>query len=197
MDNSRPDGAGNWLVTVAQLPTEDPAGRMRVLRTLEALGAAGMREGAYLLPDAETNRGALDTLADYIARIGGTVHVLRVPVSSPAQEQAFRDMFDRSARYDELVKTVESLRVGFGHADPSAISRVLHKQRREFESISALDFFPSEGRMRAQEALAKCEAAVRELMFPAQSQSGLGPGELLARRTWATRRPLWADRLAC
>ena len=30
-----------WLLTIAQLPTEDPASRMRVLRTLESLGAAG------------------------------------------------------------------------------------------------------------------------------------------------------------
>src|SRR5262245_65090691 len=30
----------NWLVTIAQLPVEDPASRMRVLRTLESLGAA-------------------------------------------------------------------------------------------------------------------------------------------------------------
>jgi len=53
-----------WLVTVAQLPTEDPAARMRVLRTLESLGAAVMREGAYILPDTPNNRQALDALAE-------------------------------------------------------------------------------------------------------------------------------------
>ena len=62
MDKSVPEARDTWLVTVAQLPTEDPAARMRVLRTLESLGAAVIREGAYLLPDTPENRRALDAL---------------------------------------------------------------------------------------------------------------------------------------
>jgi hypothetical protein len=186
-----------WLVMVAQLPTEDPAARMRVLRTLESLGAAVMREGAYLLPDSMGNRQALDALAEYIAKSAGVAHVLQVAAATPAQQKGFERLFDRSSRYQELVKTVESLRIGFGHSDPSAISRVLHKQRREFESITALDFFPSAARERAQEALARADADVKKLLFSAQAQAAMGADENLLRRTWATRKPLWADRLAC
>src|SRR4051812_17713442 len=120
-----PAPMATWLVTVAQLPTEDPAARMRVLRTLESLGAAVMREGAFILPDSAANRQALDALADYIAKNAGNAHVLQVQSSSPGQQESFQRLFDRSARYEELVKTVESLRVGFGHSDPSAITRVL------------------------------------------------------------------------
>ena len=192
-----PEPAEHWLVTVAQLPVEDPASRMRVLRTLESLGAAVMREGAYLLPDGADNRRALDALAEYAAKSGGVVHVLHVAASSPSQGETFRRLFDRSARYEDLIKTVESLRVGFGQTDPGAISRVLHKQRRDLESISALDFFPTEARTRAQNAIAGLEAEVKKLLFPAQAKAALGPDETLLRRTWATRKPLWADRLAC
>ena len=185
-----------WLVTVAQLPTEDPAARMRVLRTLESLGAAVMREGAYILPDSAANRQALDALADYISKSAGSAQVLHVQAGSDAQHESFQRLFDRSARYEALIKTVESLRVGFGHSDPSAISRVLGKQRREFEAIAALDFFPTDARSRAVQALAEADAAVRKLRFT-QAQAALGAGEKLQRRTWATRRPPWADRLAC
>jgi hypothetical protein len=186
-----------WLVTVAQLPTEDPAARMRVLRTLESLGAAVMREGAYILPDSAANRQALDALADYITKTSGAAQVLQVQAASEAQQESFQRLFDRSARYEALIKTVESLRVGFGHSDPSAISRVLAKQRREFDAIAALDFFPTEARTRAEQALAEADAAVRKLRFATQAQAALGAGEKLQRRTWATRRPPWADRLAC
>jgi len=185
-----------WLMTVAQLPTEDPAARMRVLRTLESLGAAVVREGAYLLPDTTANRQALDALADYVGKSHGVAHVLQLSARSEAQHEQFRRLFDRSARYDELVKTVESLKVGFGQVDPGAISRVLHKQRRELDAIAALDFFPTEARSRAEQALAEAEDAVRRLLFQSQSQA-LGPGESLIKRTWATRKPAWADRLAC
>ncbi len=200
MDESAPPAAAasSWLLTIATLPVEDPASRMRVLRTLESLGSAVMREGAYLLPDTPGNRQSLEALTEYITKAaGGAAHVLQVSAISPAQHETFARLFDRSARYEDLIKTVESLRVGFGHADPSAISRVVHKQRREFESIAALDFFPTEARARAHQTLAAADADVRKLLFPTQSQPSLSPGEALLGRTWATRKPLWADRLAC
>ncbi len=192
-----PAAMATWLVTIAQLPTEDPAARMRVLRTLESLGAAIMREGAYILPDSAANRQAVDALADYIAKSGGSAHVLQVQSSSVAQEESFQRLFDRSGRYEALVKTVESLRVGFGHSDPGAISRVLNKQRREFDAIAALDFFPTQARSRAQQALEEADTAVKKLRSAIPPQAARAAGERLQRRIWATRKPPWADRLAC
>ncbi len=191
------EGFGKWLLTVTQLSTEDPASRMRVLRTLESLGAAVIREGAYLMPDSPSNRAALEALADYVSKNLGTAQVMHVTAASPSQQKFFVWLFDRSERYSELTKTVESLRLGFGQADPSAISRVLHKQRREFDAITALDFFPTSARERARKALADAEADVRKLLFPKQTQATLKANESLLRRTWVTRKPLWADRLAC
>jgi hypothetical protein len=197
MDKPPPSDGGRWLVMVASLPTEDPAARMRMLRTLESLGAAVMREGAYLLPDTAACRQGLEHLSEYIAKGAGSAQVLQVLPVSDVQQRAFRVLFDRTARYAELIKVVESLKIGFGIADPSAISRVLNKQRRELEAISALDFFPSDIQQRAKTTLAAAEASVRKLLFPAQTQAGAVPKEPLQRKIWATRRPLWADRLAC
>ena len=196
-----PDASGRWLALIASLPTEDPAARMRMLRTLESLGAAVMREGAYLLPDTAACRQGLEALSEYIVKGAGSAQVLQVAPTGEAQQRFFRGLFDRSARYAELVKVVDSLKVGYGIADPSAISRVLNKQRRDFEAISALDFFPNEQQERARGALAAAEAAVRKLMFPTQGQAGgnagRGSDEPLLRRVWVTRKPPWADRLAC
>ena len=189
--------SGRWLVMIASLPIEDPAARMRMLRTLESLGAAVMREGAYLLPDTAGSRQGLEALREYIGKGAGSAEVLQVMPVSEAQQAAFRSLFDRSARYADLVKVVESLKVGFGIADPSAILRVLGKQRRELEAISALDFFPNEGRDRAESTLAAAEAQVHRLLFPSQSGGAAQRDEPLLRRVWATRRPPWADRLAC
>ena len=171
---------------------------MRVLRTLEALGAAALREGVYLLPDAPAAHKALKPLADYIAKGGAMAHVIEVASSSAAQETAFRSLFDRSARYGNLIKVIESLRMGFGVSEPGDLARVLNKQRREFESISALDFFPDGMRERAAAALGEAEAAVNRMLFPARRDTaGRAVGQRLSNRVWATRKPLWADRLAC
>lgn len=186
-----------WLVTVTRLPIDDPAARMRVLRTLESLGTAVMREGVYVLPDTPGNRHALERLAQYVAQNAGSASVLRVESADAGQQAQLQRLFDRSARYEELTKTIESLRVGYGVSDASALSRVLHKQRRELEALLALDFFPTAARERALRALAGAEAEVRQLLFPAQAGARLRLEEPVQGRTWATRRPLWADRLAC
>ena len=189
--------AMTWLVTVTQLPTVDPDVRMRVLRTLVSLGSAVLREGVYVLPDTPENRRALEALSDYIGKSTGNAQVLRVSAASPAQQSSLERLFDRSARYEELIKTVKSLRVGFGPSDPNAIARVLKKQRREFEAIAALDFFPTEARKRAEQALAKADREVQQLLSSSSLPAAFGPDEKLLRRTWATRKPAWADRLAC
>jgi hypothetical protein len=197
MNNPPTAESGRWLLLVASLPTEDPAARMRGLRTLEALGAAVLREGVYLLPETSTTRQGLEYLADYISKGAGSAQVLAVVPASEAQQQTFRRMFDRSARYTELLKVVDSLKVGFGIADPSAVLRVLHKKRHDFEAISALDFFASDLQDRVRASLAEAEAAVHKLLFPEQSQALGAPDQPMRRRVWATRKPAWADRLAC
>ena len=184
-----------WLVIVAQLPTEDPSARMRVLRKLESLGAGVLREGVYALPDTPANRKSLDELAAHVGGEGGTAYALRVAATSQGQNDAFRRLFDRSALYDALVKIVEGLRLGFGQSDPSALARVLLKQRRDFEAISALDFFPSPAKARAQQALADADQEIRKLYF-SKAPTTIATGEKLHGRTWATRKPLRADRLA-
>src|SRR4051812_23378330 len=184
-----------WLVMVAQLPTEDPSARMRVLRKLESLGAGVLREGAYALPDTPANRKSLDELAAHIGGEGGTAYALRVAATSQAQNEAFRRLFDRSAQYEALAKIVEGLRLGFGHSDPSALPRRLLKHRRDLEALSALDFFPRPAKARAEQALADADQEIRKLYF-SKAPNSIGTGEKLHGRTWVTRKPLWADQLA-
>ncbi|HTO50075.1 MAG TPA: chromate resistance protein ChrB domain-containing protein [Burkholderiales bacterium] len=196
-----PPPGTRWLGFVTQLPTDDPAGRMRVLRTLETLGCAPLRDGVYLLPDSSENRRGLAKLAAFVTSINGSVHVLNVKSADEAQSKQFRGLFDRSEQYRELVKTVESLKAGFGISDPVAINRVLGKQRRDLEAIAALDFFGSPHRDKAEKVLAEMEARVRELIFPENTPASPSAGVARTNRTyfrrgWATRKPLFTDRLA-
>jgi hypothetical protein len=190
-----------WLAFVTQLPIDDAAGRMKVLRTLETLGCAVLRDGVYLLPDSQDARSGLTKLAEYVERINGTAHILWVRSINERQSQLFRERFDRSAQYQELAKIVESLKAGFGISDPVAISRVLNKQRRDMEAIGALDFFGSPLKAKAEQALASMELQVRELMFPESKPGSPKAGVARSNRTyfrraWATRKPLFTDRLA-
>jgi hypothetical protein len=171
---------------------------MRVLRTLESLGCAVLREGVYLLPNTPENLQSLSRLSEHVSRLGGAAHTLSVHALDESQAQLFRSCFDRSAKYEELAKTVESLKAGFGISDPGSIARVLARQQREFDAISALDFFPSPGRERAARVLADAQDQVNALLFPQSRPAAPGArsDREYLKRIWATRKPLWADRLA-
>src|SRR4029077_9552536 len=79
-----------WLVYVASLPMDDPAARMRVLRTLESMGCAVLREGVYLLPDTPANRQGLRRLSEHMSRINGSAHILQATNLDTQQGRAFR-----------------------------------------------------------------------------------------------------------
>ncbi len=196
-NENAPKDAERWLVYVTSLPVDDPAARMRILRTLDSLGCAAMREGVFVLPDSPANRLGLSRLSEHVTRINGTAHLLQV-TSDDAQAQAFRAFFDRSGKYDELVKNIQGLRMGFGVSDPGALARLLNKQRRDFDALSSLDFFPSEARDRAARVLGEVESQVRGLMFPDAPKDGrvTASGRQYFKSVWATKRPIWTDRLA-
>ncbi len=188
-----------WLAYVTTLPTEDPAARMLVLRTLESLGCAVMREGVFLLPDTPSARQGLTSLSEHIVRINGSAYLLNVSSLDESQTRQFLGFFDRTHKYSELIKAVEGLETAFGISDPISITRLLNKHKHEYEIISTLDFFPSESKALAARALSRAERAVHALMFPeAQKSSGTvdTAGEQYFRQVWATRKPLWADQLA-
>src|SRR4029077_1222663 len=98
--------------------------------------------------------------------VHGSAHVLHVASADADQERSFKSLFDRAGKYKELIKAIEGLHAGFGISEPSAIARVLNKQRREFEAISALDFFDSPLKEKAARGLRETEAEGRRGMLP-------------------------------
>ena len=189
----------SWLAFIVYLPQSQTSGRMTVLRTLESLGCAVLREGVYLLPDTPHNRSGLQRLADYSTRIEGVAQILSVTGIDDVQTQNLQKLFDRTSQYEALIKDVEALSAGFGVADPVALTRVLAKQRRELDRIRLLDFFRSPIATAAEQSLLEMERKVRALLFPQQTSelpAGLEDPGPFFQRTWATRRPLFADRLA-
>jgi len=203
-DRDGADGTpARWLTLVLTLPVDDPAGRMKILRTLETLGAGVLRDGVYVLPESRDARRGFERLVQGVERIDGSADLLPTETTDPAQTRRLRTLFDRSARYSELIKTLDGMRAAYGVSDPTAISQVLAKLRRDFDLVRALDFFPSPLAPKAEAMLAEGEAEVRKLMFPeAAAPAAAAVGDTRKskrqyfRRAWATRRPLFVDRLA-
>lgn len=188
----------DWLVFITSLPIDDASARMRILRTLESLGCSVLREGVYLLPETSDAQQSLTRLADHVTRLNGSAYVLRAAAPDARQDGMLRALFDRSAKYEELIRNVAGLSGAIGISDSGTLARALAKHRQEFDSVRTLDIFPSQARTRAEDAISEAEHKIRSLMFPESSRPPYvsQPGKRYLNREWATRKPLWADRLA-
>lgn len=191
----------SWLLLVVSLPTNSATGRMRIWRALKALGCVALRDGAYLLPDSETQKQRLSDLADETVRESGHAWLLTVQAQSEAENDAYRALFDRAEDYAELLTTLSASRKTLAGLEPQEINRILRKSRRDYEAVRMIDYFPNE-------ASAQAEAAWTDFVNVAETM--LSPGEprvidaavprldrtAYQGRIWATRRRLWVDRVA-
>ncbi len=192
-----------WLELVTSLPTENATERMRVWRALKTTGAVVLRDGVYVLPDRPALEEVLAQLAGEIDEAGGSAHVLRVEARDLGQAEALRGLFDRTKEYAELAREIAGVRTAAAaSADPAALRRQMRTLRRQFEALTAIDFFPGEAKAQVESALIEVETAAEEILEPGEPRAAKGPIPRLDRaqyrkRVWATRKAPWVDRLAC
>ena len=178
----------NFLALFITLATKQSASRMRVWRALRSLGAATLRDGVYLLPEAAEHATALEQIAGDVKHVEGTADIYLLAARDESQRQFLLTLFDRSEEYAQLLKAIKTAEVGNAKA--------LRTLRKEFSALSAIDFFPGEARRQTEETLAAVEAAAT-----GEPSNVTGKIRRLASadfqgRTWATRKNLWVDRMA-
>ncbi len=178
----------NFLALFVTLPTRQSAGRMRVWRALRALGCATLRDGVYLLPEAAQHAAALTQVADDVKSVEGTADLFILAGRDDPQHGQIVAMFDRSADYAHLLDAIGAAEAGDAKA--------LRGLRREFSTLSAIDFFPGEARRQAEGALAALEAAATGEPSNVSGKLRRLVATDFSGRTWATRKHLWVDRMA-
>ena len=75
------------------MPTISTAERVRVWRSLKALGSGALRDGAYLLPSEHA--ALFEPLAAEVREHGGTAMVLSLAPKDDAQRDELLALFDR------------------------------------------------------------------------------------------------------
>jgi hypothetical protein len=189
-----------WLQLVTTLPTENATARQRAWRALKSSGAAVLRDGVYLLPDAPECRQIFDEIAADVRAADGAVWLL--PIGDTKED--FKPLFDRSEQYSSLHADIASLMMQASSATPESISELLkqaRKLRKALTALAAIDFFPGPAREQVESALQMLERAAARVMSPDEPQPTTGqiervnPAEYQGR-LWATRSRPWIDRLA-
>ena len=189
-----------FAILIVTLPTQPSAVRLRIWRSLKALGCAALRDGAYLLPQAQA--GALEALAAEVLQHGGTASVWTL---SPRDDQQLRELlaqFDRGEAFVAWQQTARAL-----HAELDGLGETEARRRARgvadaLQTLQRIDYYPGLAAEQAQAELALLRRAL-DLHFSRGEPQGI-QGDVarldaakFQRRRWATRARPWVDRLAC
>jgi hypothetical protein len=186
-----------WLLLILSLPTENATARMRSWRALKASGAAVLRDGVYLMPDAAPHAETLDTIGQDLRKNDGTAYLLRTTDAGVD----FPILFDRSTEFGTLLAEIAHHRTRLNEDTALDTLKQSRKLRKAFDQLVAIDFFPGEAQRQAEAALHALELDANLALSPDEPQPAqLTIARLDARefqgRVWATRRRPWVDRLA-
>lgn len=191
----------NWFSLVVSLPTQNATLRMRLWRAVKTGGCAVLRDGVYLLPANESCTALFSGLAQEVLSAGGSAQLLAIAARDDLQEQDFRALFERGERYAALLAEIARVHSGLPERETTAARKAMKTLRRDFDALSAIDFFPGAAKAQAEAALVELEHAAMARYSPGEPRAATGRIVRLERapyqgRLWATRRHLWVDRMA-
>ncbi|MDF3831812.1 chromate resistance protein [Cupriavidus basilensis] len=192
----------SWILLIVSLPTSGATARMRIWRTLKALGGAALRDGAYLLPARAEQVEQFRELADETQLQDGQAWLLTVHPQEDDDAAVYRALFDRSGDYADFLASVSEARQTLSGLSEAELNRLLRRLGRNYEAIRKVDFFPNEASLRAEAQWRDFTGAIETILSPGEPHPAAGS---IARRDptqyqgrlWATRRHLWVDRVAC
>ncbi len=192
----------DWLLLIATVPGQAGSLRLRFWRQLKGLGAANLRDGVYLLPSRNALRPPLTTLCEELIAAEGNAWLIDVPKQTPAMEQEWQGLFNRSEAYREWRAAVANLMDDLAQAGETEARRQLRQLAKDLESILTIDYFPGEQGDIARRALVDAERRLTKTFSPGEPEAAAGAvsrldtGHYQGRR-WATRARIWVDRVAC
>jgi hypothetical protein len=189
-----------WLLLILSLSGPQGASRMRIWRALKGSGAAVLRDGVYLLPARPEHRQSLQAQADAVRAAGGCAYLIAFE-SQSEQTGVLQALFDRGADYAGLLASVQSFRDAVEQIEEVEARRQLAQLQRQFQVITAIDYFPGPPRGQSAQAIAEAEAAFNRRFSPDEPRAVQGAIAQRERaeyraQVWVTRAHLWVDRVA-
>jgi DNA-binding transcriptional regulator PaaX len=100
-----------WILLLYRLPSNDSRARVAVWRELRRSGALHLQQSVVAVPDSDDFAGAVETLRDVIAEVGGQLTALRsVPLAdgdavrlveawNAARDEEYRELAGECAKF--------------------------------------------------------------------------------------------------
>jgi hypothetical protein len=186
-----------WLILAHQLPAKPAYQRVKVWRSLQAIGALNLKNAFYVLPASVEARAALTRILRDVERAGGEGIVSEAELVAGMRDDEMRRLFNnaREADYREFAASIRKLLQGKGRSrkSPLEASPVLVKLRQRLADIRRIDFFDASGRAAVEALLTRLEHSHLVRQKPPAKEGG----RTLKGKTWVTRQDIHVDRIAC
>ncbi len=190
-----------WSALFLTLPTQPSAVRLRIWRALKTLGCGSLRDGVYVLPDAQA--ALLDPLAAEVRLHGGQATVLELSTRDVLQRAEVLALFDRTEAYGQWCSEAHSLAAALPAMEETEARRRWRGIAEALLALRRIDYYPGAAAEQAQAELDALRQAM-DARFSrgepvARAPHGiprLDPRKFQGKR-WATRTRPWVDRLAC
>ena len=190
-----------YSALVLSLPARNSTVRMRVWRALKTTGCGVLRDGVYMLPRDAPTLSAFPDIETHVRAAGGFAMIVDLDFRTRPQLDHARKLFDRSKEYGALVARVKGAKASLAKLGKRKAETATLRLQRSFDELAAIDFFPGEAKLQAEDAVQALQREARRLHSRGEPHALRGKVRHSDRdkyqgRTWATRKAPWVDRLA-
>ena len=192
-----------WLVLIRQLPPQPNALRVKIWRRLNRLGAAAIKQSAYVMPLSVQFREDLSWTLKEIRGGGGDRSLSEVRFVEGLTDDQIVSLFQkaRKADYEKIIQDANLLLAEWSDdaidlRDPAVkASAQVNKLHRRLDDAIQIDFFRSSERGTAEMLIKDLEARLSG--NPSAPDPAGSTSEEFKGKTWVTRKDPFVDRIAC
>ncbi len=200
-----PRRSPDWLLLVYQLPARPSNIRVRTWRRLQKVGAAGLKNSAYVLPNSAQAREDFEWIKAEITAMRGVANIFVADHIDPATQQEIVGEFRRAraADFEALRRAAEQwtrkAKRGAGTPLRQRLGRAARSLRDRWNEVAAIDFFEANGRDEARATVEQLEHFASG-HSPTAKKNGKAGEKLMTEkyrsRTWVTRPRPGVDRMS-
>lgn len=179
----------DWIVLSYKVPSEPSTIRVRVWRTLKALGVVYIQQSVCVAPDTAEVKKKIQSLKKLIESNEGEALLLEVSKFSAVTEEELTEIFNkqRVAEYEEFLEgcnnflheiETETRKGKFTYHEVEENEAELGKLRRWYKKIAKRDFFSCANSMQAKQKLDECEQKFGIFIETVYSTEGKAEGDI-------------------
>ncbi|MBI5578378.1 MAG: chromate resistance protein [Deltaproteobacteria bacterium] len=195
-----------WIILAHHIPPKPGYLRTKISKRLAALGAIGLKNALYVLPDSEDTRESFSWLVKEIEDGGGRAFLSAGIFFLGITGEQVKALFiaARNTEYEQLVQSARAYleQLSSTAKRPETLRNdafeYVNELRKRYDEIRGKDFFGAPGRDSAEGVLSAIERRLHQQSKNISDALQQGPKNIEDYRgkTWVTRKRIHIDRIA-